>query len=77
VKRWNDLSVEERISRWRILSIGNTAGALVVVVFAFVVLRFPVSLILSILVIIGAADTWYLGRRIPTTGNPFIRPRRQ
>ena len=75
MKRWSALSIEERISRWRLISIGNSVAALVIAISAFIFLRFPWSLVVAGVVVIGAADTWYLAGRLRETGNPFTRPR--
>jgi hypothetical protein len=55
--------------------IGNTIFGVLVTASAAAFLPLVVAVVIGLVMAFAVADTWYLARRVPQTGNPFIRPR--
>jgi hypothetical protein len=52
------MSLDERVSRWRRLAIGNTAAAAVVVAVAWVFLSPVLAGVVTVVMALAVADIW-------------------
>ena len=71
--RWNALSLDERVAKWRRLAIGNTVAGAVVVAVAWALWSPLVVWVVTVVMAAAVADPWYLVGRTRKTGNPFLR----
>ena len=75
MRSFAQLTPDERARRWRSLALGSTLGGVFVSVFAFVVLGPALGVVVTALMVVSVADTWYLDRRIHRTGSLLKRRR--
>lgn len=68
--------LDAAVRRWRKVCIANTIAGVVVTATAAALFSAGMAVAIGLFMLLAVADTWYLARRVPETGNPFIRPRR-
>ena len=71
--RWNTMSLDERVAKWRRLAVGNTVAGAIVVGAVWAIASPLVAGIVTVVMVIAVADMWFLVRRTRRTGNPFLR----
>jgi hypothetical protein len=61
----------ELARKWRRIELGNTLAGFVVSIAAIGLLPGVVAALVVVLMVLGVADTWYLGSRLRRTGRLF------